>query len=272
MFKKYFLINKIMEITAAQVKELRERTGIGMMECKKALTETNGDMDLAIDELRKKGLAKAAKKADRETTEGGIKIIIDGGKASVLSIACETDFLANSDRFKTMLTKICEFLLANGESSKEAAQEIINREYALELGENLQIVEYKIVEGDLAASYVHSNGKLAALVMVKAWTDLEKAKQVAMHVTAANPEYLSADEISEDVIDKEKSIQLEIMKNDEKMGNKPEEVLIKIIEGKMWKFKSEISLLEQPFVIDPNVKVKNFIGEDSITAFYRFSI
>lgn len=261
-----------MAITAAQVKELRERTGIGMMECKKALTETNGDMELAIEELRKKGLAKAAKKADREVFEGGIKIITEGGKAGVVSIACETDFLANSDKFKAMLTKICEYLLANGESSKEAAQEVINKDYALELGENLKIIEYKIFEGGLAASYVHSNGKLAALIIAKAWTDEEKAKQVAMHVTAANPEYLSADDISDEVVEKEKSIQLEIMKGDEKMANKPDEVLLKIIEGKMGKFKSEISLLEQAFVIDPNQKVKNFIGEDAITSFYRFSI
>lgn len=261
-----------MAITAAQVKELREITGIWMMECKKALMETDGDMDKAIDELRKKGLAKAAKKADRETTEGGIKIITNNGKAAVLSIACETDFLANSDKFKAMLQRICEFLAENGESSKEAAQEIINREYALELGENLQISQYKIVEGEVAASYVHSNGKLAALIMVKAWTSEEKAKQVAMHVTATNPEYLSPDEISQEVVDKEKSIQLEIMKNDEKMGNKSDDVLLKIIDGKMGKFKAEISLLEQPFVMDPNVKVKDFIGVNSITAFYRFSI
>lgn len=261
-----------MAITAAQVKELREITGIWMMECKKALMETDGDMDKAIDELRKKGLAKAAKKADRETTEGGIKIITNNGKAAVLSIACETDFLANSDKFKAMLQRICEFLAENGEWSKEAAQEIINSEYALELGENLQISQYKIVEGEVAASYVHSNGKLAALIMVKAWTSEEKAKQVAMHVTATNPDYLSPDEISQEVVDKEKSIQLEIMKNDEKMGNKSDDVLLKIIEGKMGKFKAEISLLEQPFVMDPNVKVKDFIGANSITAFYRFSI
>jgi elongation factor Ts len=135
-----------MAITAAQVKELRERTGIGMMECKKALNETNGDMEKAIEELRKKGLAKAAKKADRETSEGGIKIITEGGKAAVLSIACETDFLANSDKFKAMLTVICEYLSENGESSKEAAQEIINRDYTLELGENLQINEYRVIK------------------------------------------------------------------------------------------------------------------------------
>ena len=261
-----------MAITAAQVKELRERTGIGMMECKKALTATDGDMDKAIEELRKKGLAKAAKKADRETLEGGIKIITDWWKASVVSISCETDFLANSDKFKAMLNNIAEYLSKNGESSKEAAQEIINSDYALELGENLQIQEYKTFEGDVAAGYVHSNGKLAALIIAKEGTDPEKAKQVAMHVTAANPEFLSASDISEEVVEKEKALQLEIMKNDEKMANKPEQVLLKIIEGKMGKFKSQISLLEQEFVMDPSKKVKDFIGEDNITAFYRFAI
>jgi len=261
-----------MAITAAQVKELRERTGIGMMECKKALTATDGDMDKAIGELRKKGLAKAAKKANRETLEGGIKIMTDGNKAYVLSISCETDFLAISDKFKNMMTNLSEYLKENGEDSKDAAQEIINWDYALELGENLQIQEYKVIEGGITAGYVHSNGKIAALIVATEGTDVTKAKQVAMHVTAANPEFLSASDISEEVVEKEKSLQLEIMKADEKMSNKPEVVLLKIIEGKMSKFKSQISLLEQDFVIDPSVKVKTFIGEDSITAFYRFAI
>jgi hypothetical protein len=261
-----------MAITAAQIKELREITGIGMMECKKALEETNGDMDQAIELLRKRGLAKAAKKADRETFEGGLRIVVEGNKAYVVSVSCETDFLANSDRFKTMLADVVEFLKNNGADSKEAAQEFINKNYALEMGENLQVSHYEIFEGDVLAPYVHSNSKLAALVIAKAGTDVEKAKQVAMHVTAANPEYLSADDISEEVVAKEKNIQLEIMKNDPKMGNKPDDVLLKIIEGKMGKFKSEISLLEQDFVIDPSVKVKNFIGENNIVSFKRFSI
>ena len=261
-----------MAITAAQIKELREITGIGMMECKKALEETNGDMDQAIELLRKRGLAKAAKKADRETFEGGLRIVVEGNKAYVVSVSCETDFLANSDRFKTMLADAVEFLKNNGADSKEAAQEFINKNYALEMGENLQVSHYEIFEGDVLAPYVHSNSKLAALVIAKAGTDVEKAKQVAMHVTAANPEYLSADDISEEVVAKEKNIQLEIMKNDPKMGNKPDDVLLKIIEGKMGKFKSEIALLEQDFVIDPSVKVKNFIGENNIVSFKRFSI
>jgi elongation factor Ts len=261
-----------MAITAAQVKELREATGIGMMECKKALTASDGDMEKAIEELRKKGLAKAAKKADREALEGGLKIITEGGKSYVVSISSETDFLAISDKFRAMITDIAEYLKENGEGSKEAAQTLINSDYALELGENLQIQEYKVIEGDVVASYVHSNNKVAAVVVAKAGTDEEKVKQVCMHITAANPEYLDTSDISEEVVEKEKAIQLEIMKNDPKMGEKPDAVLLKIIEGKMGKFKSEISLLEQAFVIDPNQKVKAFIGEDSITKFYRFSI
>jgi elongation factor Ts len=261
-----------MAITAAQVKELRERTGIGMMECKKALTATNGDMELAIAELRKKGLAKAAKKADRETTEGGIKIVTEGGSAYIVSIGCETDFLANTDKFTALLEAMATYLKENGEASKEAAQTLINSDYALEMGENLKLMDYQIITGGVTASYLHSNAKIAALIVAKEGTDETKMKQVAMHVTAANPEYLSADDISEEVVAKEQALQLEIMKNDPKMGSKSDDVLLKIIGGKMGKFKSEISLLDQAFVIDPSMKVKAFIGEDAITAYYRISI
>lgn len=262
-----------MAITTAQIKELREITWIGMMECKKALSETDGNIEKAIEELRKKGLAKAAKKADRATSEGGIKIEVEWKKAYIVSVLCETDFLAISDKFKAMLSEVINFLKENWDDSKEAAQEFINKNYALELGENLQISEYKILEGAKIASYVHSNGKIAATVVASSSeVDWEKLKQVAMHVTAATPEYLSVDDISEEVIEKEQQIQLEIMKNDPKMWNKSDDVLLKIIWGKMGKFKSEISLLEQAFVIDPNMKVKNFIGEKTIESFNRFSV
>ena len=259
------------DITAALVKELRERTGIGMMECKKALIETWWDIEAAIEELRKKGLAKAAKKADREAFEWGIKILTDGWKAYVLSVACETDFLANSDKFKAMLDVLVSYLKDNGADSRDAAQTLIESDYALELGENLQIKDYEVLEGGSVGSYVHSNGKLAAVVVAGSG-DEEKLKQVAMHVTAANPEYLSPEDISEEVINKEKTIQLEMMKNDSNMGNKSDDVLLKIIEGKMGKFKWEISLLEQAFVIDPNTKVKNFLGDMILSSFKRYSI
>jgi elongation factor Ts len=261
-----------MAVTMELIKELRARTGIGMMECKKALTETDGDIEAAIEGLRKKGLAKAAKKADREALEGGIKIICEDGKAYVVSVSCETDFLAISDNFKAMLQVIANYLKDNGADSKADAQNLLESDYALEMGENLQIKNYEIIEGGVVAQYVHSNGKLAAVVVADEGGDAAKLQQVSMHVTAANPEYLSSDDISEEVVDKEKQIQLDIMKNDPNMGSKPDEVLLKIISGKMGKFKGEISLLEQAFVIDPNMKVSAFLGETKVTSFKRYSI
>lgn len=260
------------EVTAALIKELRERTGIGMMECKKALESTAGDIEAAIEELRKKGLAKAAKKADRDAFEGGLRILTDAGKAFVVSISCETDFLANSDKFKAMLEVIATFLKDHGADSRDEAQKLIESNYSLEMGENLQIKQYEVLEGGVAAAYVHSNGKIAAVVIAQTGGDETKLKQVAMHVTAANPEYLSPDEISQDVVEKEKQIQLEMMKNDPAMATKPDEVLLKIIDGKMGKFKGEISLLEQAFVMDPNTKVKDFLGATQLTAFKRYAI
>jgi len=261
-----------MAVTMELIKELRARTGIGMMECKKALTETDGDIDAAIEQLRKKGLAKAAKKADREALEGGIKILSEDGKAYVISVSCETDFLAISDKFKAMLEVIAQYLKDNGTDSKTDAQKLLESDYALEMGENLQIKDYDIIEGWAVAQYVHSNGKLAAVVVANEGWDAEKLQQVAMHVTAANPEYLSPEDISEEIVEKEKQIQLDMMKNDPNMGNKSDDVLLKIIGWKMGKFKNEISLLEQAFVIDPNTKVGAFLGDTKLTSFKRYSI
>ena len=165
-----------MAVTMELIKELRARTGIGMMECKKALEATGGDIETAIEELRKKGLAKAAKKADREALEGGIKVISEGGKAYVISVSCETDFLANSDKFKAMLEVIANYLKDNGADSKEAAQKLIESDYALEMGENLQVKDYEILEGGEVSDYVHSNGKLAAVVVADAGADAGKPK------------------------------------------------------------------------------------------------
>lgn len=259
-----------MEITASLVKELRDRTGIWMMECKKALRATNWDIELAIEELRKKWLAKAASKADREAFEWAIKIETDATNAYIVSVSCETDFLANSDRYKDMLSSVLSYL-KDGKTIEDA-QEMINKDYSLEMGENLQVREFSIKTGASIWAYVHSNGKLGAVVVAKNPVDAEKLKQVAMHVTAANPQFLSASDISSEVIEKEKSIQLEIMKNDPKMAWKPDDVLLKIIEGKMSKFASEVALLEQGFVMNPDQKVKDVVWADNLEAFYRLSI
>lgn len=259
-----------MEITASLVKELRERTWIGMMECKKALTSTNWDIELAIEELRKKWLAKAASKADREALEWAIKVVVEWTKAYVVSVSCETDFLANSNRYKDMLNDVVSFL--KSWKTAEEAKAMIDKDYSLEMWENLQVRDFQVIEWTSVWAYVHSNNKLAAVVVAKVETSEEKLKQVAMHITAANPEFLSASDISQEVIEKEKSIQLEIMKNDPKMAWKPDNVLLTIIDGKMSKFASEVSLLEQAFVINPDQKVKDFIWADTLSGFYRFSI
>lgn len=263
-----------MSITAAQVKELRDITGISMMECKKALTETNGDIESAIDVLRKKGLAKAAKAADRQTSEGVIRVDCENDTCYVVWVQCETDFVAKTEDFQKMTADFIEILKQEKDEEKaKEKMETIKTDYIMKMGENINIKDVKIIKGGKVASYLHSNGKLAAVVVSKtSGSDDEKLKQVAMHVTATNPDYLSPNDIEESVVEKEKSIQLDMMKNDPKMQGKPDDVLLKIIEGKMGKFKSEISLLEQAFVINPDQKVKDFIGEDTLEAFYRFNI
>lgn len=259
-----------MEVTAALVKELRDRTGIWMMDCKKALNETNWDIELAIEELRKKWLAKAAAKADREALEWAIKVVIEQNKAYVVSVSCETDFLANTPRYQDMLNDVISLL--KDWKTKEDVKAMIDKDYSLEMWENLQVKDFISLEWVSVWAYVHSNNKLASVVLAKQEADSEKLKQVAMHITAANPEFLSVNDISTEVIEKEKSIQLEIMKNDPKMAWKPDEVLLKIIDGKMGKFASEVALLEQQFVINPDQKVKDFIGNETISSFYRFTI
>lgn len=259
-----------MEITTWLIKELRERTWIWMMECKNALINTNWNIELAIEELRKKWLVKAASKANRETLEWWIKIITEWWKAYIVSVSCETDFLANSDRYRDMLSSV--ILELKSWKSIEKAQEMINENYSLEMWENLQIKEYRVIEWAKIWFYVHSNNKLAAVVVASKDVEEEKLKQVSMHVVATNPEFLKTSDISQEAIDKEKSIQLEIMKNDPKMTWKSDEVLLKIIEWKMSKFAEEVCLLEQVFVINPNQKVKDFIWIDTLSAFYKFSI
>ncbi len=259
-----------MAITATQVKELREITWVWMMECKDALTITGWDMEKAMEELRKKGLSKAAKKADRETSEWYIKIEYKNNKCYVLALTCETDFLAKSEWFQKLVSRLMD-MLKLGKSLEEMEQ--TKNESVLELGENMIIKVAKVIEWNKIESYVHSNGKLAAVVVSKnPDTDSEKLRQVAMHVTATNPEFLATSDISVESVEKEKAIQMEIMKNDPKMVGKPEKVLENILIWKLNKFKDDISLLEQAFVINPDLKVKQFIWEDTLEAFYRFSI
>ena len=261
-------------VTPQMIKELRERTGVGMSDCKNALVEANGDMDAAIDLLRKKGLAKAAKRAGNETSEGKIKIVTEGTTAYIAVVSCETDFVARNETFEAMMNHFIDIrkAAASDEAALATAEELKASEYTLKVGENIQIRTLTKIEGDVLVSYVHSNYKNAAIIVAKAGSDEDKLKQVAMHVVAMNPTVLSPSDISDEVVAKEKDIQLAIMKEDPKNAGKPDEILTKIIEGKMTKFREENALLTQPFVVNPDVKVGDFIGTDTIVSFVRYAI
>ena len=261
-------------VTPQMIKELRERTGVGMSDCKNALVEANGDMDAAIDLLRKKGLAKAAKRAGNETSEGKIKIVTEGTTAYIAVVSCETDFVARNETFEAMMNHFIDIrkAAASDEAALATAEELKASEYTLKVGENIQIRTLTKIEGDVLVSYVHSNYKNAAIIVAKAGSDEDKLKQVAMHVVAMNPTVLSPSDISDDVVAKEKDIQLAIMKEDPKNAGKPDEILTKIIEGKMTKFREENALLTQPFVVNPDQKVGEFIGTDTIVSFVRYAI
>jgi elongation factor Ts len=261
-------------VTPQMIKELRERTGVGMSDCKNALVEANGDLEIAIDALRKKGLAKAAKRAGNETSEWKIKIVTEGNIAYVAVVSCETDFVARNETFDAMLAHFIDLRKASStdEEAIAKAEELKASEYTLKVGENMQIRALTKIEGEVIASYVHSNFKNGAVLVAKAGTDAMNLKQVAMHVVASNPQVLSPSDISDEVVAKEKDIQLAIMKEDPKNAGKPEEILTKIIEGKMTKFREENALLTQPFVVNPDQKVGDFIGKDSVVAFYRYAI
>ena len=260
-------------VTAQLIKELRERTGVGMSDCKNALVETNGDMDAAIDVLRKKGLAKAAKRAGNETGEGKIKIVIDGTDAYVAVIGCETDFVSRNETFEEMVSKFIEIRknAASDEAALAIAEDLKASEYTLKVGENIVIRTLTKVSGPVLASYVHTNFKNAALVIGKAGSDTEALKLVAMHIVATQPQVLSPSDISDETVAKEKEIQLAIMQEDPKNASKPADILLKIIDGKMTKFREENALLTQQFVVNPDQKVKDFIG-DAIVSFEKYSI
>jgi elongation factor Ts len=239
------------EITATQVKELRERTGAGMMECKKALTESKGDIDAAAEALRKSGLAKADKKAGRVAAEGRIAMAQDGGKAALVEVNSETDFVAKDDNFAAFAEDV-EALkaskLPSGKTVEEARAELIAK-----VGENVQVRRMvRIESANNVAAYVHG-GRIGVLVEVKGG-DADLARGIAMHIAAMNPPYNRAADVPADFVAKEKEI--ELAKMSEKDKAKPAEILEKIIGGKIAKIVNEVTLYGQPYVLDTNQTVE----------------
>ncbi|OPA92495.1 translation elongation factor Ts [Pseudomonas fluorescens] len=242
------------EITAALVKELRERTGEGMMDCKKALTKAGGDIEKAIDDMRASGAIKAAKKAGNVAAEGAIALKEDGKTAVLLEVNSQTDFLALQDDFKAFVAASVEKAFADKLTTVEPlieAQEAARLVLVGKVGENVNIRRLTRVEGDVVGGYLHGN-KIGVVVALKGG-DVELAKDIAMHVAASNPEFLLPSEVSADAIEREKAVFLSL--NADKIAGKPENIVENMIKGRISKFLAEASLVEQAFVKNPEIKV-----------------
>ncbi len=256
-------------VTAALVKELRERTGAGMMECKKALVEANADIELAIENMRKSGAAKAAKKAGNVAAEGAIIIKEENGVAVLLEVNCQTDFVAKDGNFTAFADKVALDALATKATAEELVAKFEEERVALvaKIGENINIRRVAYVEGTAIASYRHGE-KIG--VVVAGEGDAETLKHVAMHVAASKPEFVTPEDVPADVVAKEKEVQVEIAMNE----GKPQEIAEKMVIGRMKKFTGEISLTGQAFIMEPKKSVGEMLKEKgaSVSTFVRLEV
>lgn len=257
-----------MPITAEQVAHLRARTGVGMMAVKQALDEAGGDDEKAIELLRRRGLAQAVKKADREQKEGAFFIASVPGKSAIVCLRCETDFVARNPDFQSFGQSLADTLLAKGEAALKTESEARLAEAVQKLGENIALGDSEIIEGMSLGAYVHSNRKIAVVVALDQAGKDNEAKDAAMHAAAMSPQFISPDEVPAEAVAKEKEIWKEQMKNDEK----PPEILEKIMLGKEKKFREENALLKQAFVKDPTKTVEQTLGGAKVTAYVRKAI
>ena len=264
-----------MAITASQVKELRERTGLGMMDCKKALAEVDGDMELAIDNLRKSSALKAAKKADRTAADGllGVKVADDGKSAALVEINIETDFAAKNEKFIAFVGRVTDaiFEQRSGDIAAIAGIDAERETLVQEIGENISLRRAEFVDaGDGSiTSYLHTNQRQAALVVMTGG-DEALGKDIAMHVTAINPMVIEQSEVPEASVAKER----EIAAAQAAESGKPPEIVEKMVEGKVRKFLAEVSLMDQPFVKDGNIKVNKLLKDAGakVTQFIRYEV
>lgn len=262
-----------MDITAQMVKELRESTGAGMMDCKKALTESNGDMEKAAEILRQKGISSAEKKMGRIAAEGLVASAIEGNKGAMVEVNCETDFVAKNEEFKTLASDIAKLaarssaktvdeLLAT-ELNGTKLEEVIKEKIAT-IGEKITVRRFEKYEGSLS-TYIH-NGKIGVMLVTDK-ADETAGKDVCLHIASSAPEFLSSEDVPQEVRDEEKRIEM----GKEDLQSKPEAIREKIVEGRLQKILAQRCLLEQPFVKDPGVSVKQFIeGKFGIIKFDRY--
>ncbi|MFH0820531.1 MAG: translation elongation factor Ts [Candidatus Peregrinibacteria bacterium] len=253
-------------ITAEQVNSLRQRTGISMMQCKKALEEAGGDEEKAVELLRKKGMAKAAEKADRTMKEGIVVTRIKGTKAAIVKLSCETDFVAKNEEFKTIANHVADTAIAKGADAAMKEAEVPIKELFAKLGENMAM-EVKVMEGDGIGDYIHTNNKIGVLVNLSKKME-DKAHDIAMQIAAMNPQVIRPEQVSDDLISKER----EIWKAQLLTEGKPAAILDKIMLGKEKKFREECALLKQAFVKDSEKTVEQFLEGTDILSFIRMAI
>lgn len=272
-----------MAITAQMVKELREKTGAGMMDCKKALQETDGDMEKAIDFLREKGIAKAAKKSDRIAAEGITSIITEGNDAVILEVNSETDFVAKNEGFQVLVKELGEHLLKNKPATVEEAEtqtmengatvtDYVNAAIA-KIGEKLSLRRFAVktkTDNDAFGAYLHMGGRIGVLAVLEGTTEEAAAKDVAMHIAALNPKYVSRDEVSAEEVEHERQVLTQQALNE----GKPEKIVEKMVEGRLGKYFEDVCVLDQAFIKNPDQKVRQFVQSKGATLreFVRYEV
>lgn len=269
-------------ITAKLVKELRDMTGVGMMDAKKALVEVEGDIDKAVDFLREKGLAKAAKKADRIAAEGVTATYVDGNTAALIELNSETDFVAKNDKFQALVATVVKAIAEAKPATMEEALAVKVGDKTIEelilegttvIGEKLSLRRFEVLskaDGDAFGEYLHMGGRIGVLTVIEGSDDSVAAKDVAMHVAAINPRYVSREDVSEEDYKHEEKIQTEIALNE----GKPANIVEKMIKGRMNKYLAEISLTEQSFVKNPDQTVAEFVASKGgkVKTFVRYEV
>lgn len=261
-----------MSVDTQAITKLREITGAGIADCKMALEESNGDLNGAVEIMRKKGSIKAAKKSDRATKEGVISLLKKNNKVAVAGLACETDFVSRNQDFINVVSEFSNSLAnaASIEDFKTSADQKIKDELIVKIGENLQLSICDIVEGEVVGTYLHSNKKVAAVVVLTAGTQ-ELANDLAMQIVAMSPKYIKPEDVDKAEIEKEKEIYREQLKGE----GKSEAIWPKIIEGKVNKFFTEVCLLKQPFIKDDKISIEKLLeqnGGGEIVSFKRYQI
>ncbi|WP_026566458.1 translation elongation factor Ts [Bacillus sp. UNC41MFS5] len=272
-----------MAITAQMVKELREKTGAGMLDCKKALTETDGDMDKAIDFLREKGIASAAKKGDRIAAEGLTYVVTEGNNAVILEVNSETDFVAKNEAFQALVKELAAHLLKNNPASVEEASaqtmengatvaDHINAAIA-KIGEKLTLRRFTVLsktDNDAFGAYIHMGGRISVLSVLEGTTEADAAKDVSMHIAALKPKYVSRDQVSQDEVEHERQVLTQQALNE----GKPEKIVEKMVEGRLGKYFEDVCVLDQTFVKNPDQKVRQFVESKGATIreFVRYEV